>query len=152
MQPGLYLCSNLGHEGIPVVVICCCGVEDTLTIEIASAYIVVDFVVASADGHIVLSLGTSAAEHIAIPIEIAEIAPFAAFVFVNPRAVRMLRFVEAPVVEHLHLLIRIIPSIVALGGMFGEFVGQHHVVVSAGDEVGPGCIGCDSGASVVCHL
>ena len=148
VHPRRYFGGDLRAERVAVVDILGAMVEQAFTVEVAAADVVVDLVVAARERNVVLGFGTAALEHVVVPVEVAQIAVFAVAVGDDPRAVGMLGLVVAAVVEHLHLLVRVVPAHIAFRRV-AEFVGEFHVVVSRRDEVGRGGVPRHAVAAVV---
>ena len=91
-------------------------------------------------------------EHVAVPVEISQIAIFAFVIGIDPRPVSVFLLVESAVIEHLHFLIGIIPCVIALGRVLGKFIGEDHIVITGGHEIGAGSVECHSATSVVGHF
>ena len=82
-----------------------------------------------------LCLRTGSFEYVAVPIKITKVAVLTFVVGIDPRPVRILGLVVPAVVEHLHLLVRVVPGVVALAGMECELIGEVHIVITGRDEV-----------------
>ena len=91
-------------------------------------------------------------EHVAVPVEVSEIAVFAFVIGIDPRPVRVFRLVESAVIEHLHFLIGVIPCVVALWRVLGKFIGEGHIIITRSHEIGAGGVECHAAASVVSHF
>ena len=104
---------DLSAEGIAVHYIFAGVVEDTLAIEVTAADIVVYLVISTIDGDIVLGLWTGSLEDVAVPVEVSEVAVFALVIGLDPWPVRILGLVVPAVIEHLHLLVGVVPCHIA---------------------------------------
>ena len=91
-------------------------------------------------------------EHVAVPVEVSQIAIFAFFIGIDPRPVRVFRLVEPAVVEHLHFLIGVIPCVIALWRVLGKFIGEGHIVITRSHEISAGGVECHAATSVVGHF
>ena len=91
-------------------------------------------------------------EHVAVPVEVSEIAVFAFVIGIDPRPVRVFCLVEPAVVEHLHFLIGVIPCVIALWRVLGKFIGKGHIVITRSHEIRAGGVECHAATSVVGHF
>ncbi len=100
-----------------------------------------------------LGLGTSAVEYESVPIEIAkiDIGISARLVRNDPRTGRIFRHIVTAILQHLHLLVGVCPRTITFQGLV-KIVGQGHIVVTAGHEIGRRGIGGYAIAAVVGDL
>ena len=91
-------------------------------------------------------------EHVAVPVEVSQIAIFAFVIGIDPRPVSVLCLVKSAVIEHLHFLIGVIPCVVALWRVLGKFIGEVDIVITRRHEISTGGVECHAAASVISNF
>ena len=127
--------------------------EQALPIQIPGGSIILHLIGTTPHGHVMLGFGTRAVEDEVVPVEVAQVhvRVGSGFIRNDPRPLRILRYVVAAVIQHLELLVGVRPGAIALERLV-EIVGQGHIVVAVGDEIGRGGVHRQAEAAVVGNL